>query len=313
MEIRIERYTADFKAEWDRFISFSRNGTFLLYRDFMEYHSDRFTDFSLLFFLKNKLIAALPGNIDGDTLYSHQGLTYGGLILSESATVTIVLDIFNELKKYLKSQNITNLIYKAVPHIYHKLSSEEDLYALFRNKARIIGRSVSTCIPKQNKIGYSTLRKRQIKKAQKESLKIKENVDFAKFWNVLENNLSSRFDVAPVHSLMEIEYLKSKFPDNIRLFEVSSNESVLGGCVVFETDRVAHVQYISASPQGKEVGALDCLFDYLIQYIYTTKPFVEFGISTENNGTVLNEGLIAQKEGFGGRAIVYDVYQLIIS
>ncbi|MDL2215277.1 GNAT family N-acetyltransferase [Dysgonomonas sp. OttesenSCG-928-M03] len=313
MEIRIEKYTPELKTEWDEFISSSRNGTFLFYRDFMEYHSDRFNDFSLLFFNENELLGVLPGNVDEDTLYSHQGLTYGGLILSGSVRQKTVLDIFDELRLYLKEWDITNLIYKAIPHIYHKMSCEEDLYALFRNDAKLIGRSVSSCIPVRSKIAYSELRNRGIRKANSHHLTVKRGFKFRQFWKILTQNLLHRFGVAPVHSLSEIEYLRALFPRNIHLFEVYNDDKCVGGCVVFETDKVAHIQYISASPEGRELGALDYLFDYLIQNMYSKKPFFEFGISTENSGKVLNEGLIAQKEGFGGRSIVYDVYQLIIS
>jgi len=312
MEIRVEKYNREMKAEWDAFVSSSRNGTFLFNRAFMEYHSDRFEDASLLFYLKNKLIALLPANRVGDVLYSHQGLTYGGLILSVPATAKIVLDIFDALKLHLGANGIKQLVYKAVPHIYHRQPSEEDLYALYRNDAVFIGRSVSSCIDQRAGIKYSELRRRGIKKALNKGLTIRESSDFSDFWKILETNLSERFDVQPVHTLPEIEYLKSKFPDHIHLYEVCDGSRVLGGCVIFETERVAHVQYISASKEGKEAGALDYLFDSLIQKIYINKPFFEFGISTEKNGSVLNEGLISQKEGFGGRGIVYDTYQLQI-
>lgn len=312
MEIRIEKYTSTDKNLWDTFVSSSKNGTFLFFRDFMEYHSDRFTDFSLLFYFKNKLVGLLPSNVVGSRMYSHQGLTYGGLILSESATTKLVIHIFESLKIYLKNKGISQIQYKSIPHIYHKLSSEEDLYVLFRQGAKLVGRSISSCVSDNYRIKYSELRKRGIRKAQYESLVIQENNDFTRFWKILEDNLSQKYNVSPVHSLDEIQYLKSKFPHNIRLFEIFKDEELFAGCVIFETDCVAHVQYISASEKGKKYGALDFLFDYLIQKIYLSKPFFEFGISTEENGRILNEGLISQKEGFGGRGIVYDIYELSI-
>ncbi|MDU1904405.1 MAG: GNAT family N-acetyltransferase [Dysgonomonas sp.] len=311
MEIEIKKYSPDRKKEWDDFVSSSKNGTFLFYRDFMEYHSNRFTDCSLLFYHKEKLLALLPANIADRILHSHQGLTYGGLIMGISATTKIVLDIFECLIKYLQENKIHRLIYKAVPHIYHKISAEEDLYALYQNKAILAGRSISSCIVQQNKLKYSELRKRGIKKAQANHLQVGKSSNFRKFWQILEENLSQRFSVSPVHTISEISYLKEMFPDNIRLFQVNdSNEEIVAGCVVFETDRVVHIQYISASAKGKETGALDFLFDHLITNIYQDKPYFEFGISTENNGAYLNEGLISQKEGFGGRGIVYDMYRL---
>ena len=45
---RVEKYTKENRLAWDTFISGAKNATFLFARDFMEYHSDRFTDYSLL-------------------------------------------------------------------------------------------------------------------------------------------------------------------------------------------------------------------------------------------------------------------------
>jgi hypothetical protein len=72
----IQRYTPALRDTWDAFISASRNGTFLLQRGFMDYHADRFTDHSLLFFRDEKLIALLPAEEREGTLTSHGGLTY---------------------------------------------------------------------------------------------------------------------------------------------------------------------------------------------------------------------------------------------
>ena len=38
----ITRYSAENKERWDRFVRLSKNGTFLLQRDYMDYHADRF-------------------------------------------------------------------------------------------------------------------------------------------------------------------------------------------------------------------------------------------------------------------------------
>jgi hypothetical protein len=34
--------------------------------------------------------------------------------------------------------------------------------------------------------------------------------------------------------------------------------------------------------------------------------FFSFGVSTESNGRILNEGLLWQKESFGARSVVHD-------
>lgn len=116
----------------------------------------------------------------------------------------------------------------------------------------------------------------------------------------------------PVHSLAEISLLKSRFPENIRLFLCLEGQMPLGGTVVFETGRVLHVQYISANEDGKAKGALDILFDFLINERYAEIPVFDFGQSTEKMGTILNEKLIFQKEGFGGRGVMYNTYEYLI-
>lgn len=311
MPIEIKKYSPEDKTNWNQFVGQSKNGTFLFHRDFMEYHSDRFTDNSLLFYQKSKLVALIPANKHGEILYSHQGLTYGGLILDSEISTQAVLLLFDTLKKHLIDQGFRKLIYKTVPHIYHKQPAEEDLYALFRNEARLTGRSISSCITNPASVNYSELRKRGIKKAIANNLSINETSDYSAFWQILDQNLLSKYNVKPVHSLEEISFLNQRFPDNIRLFEVlKKDKTVLGGCVIFEMPQIAHVQYISANEEGREIGALDYLFDQLLTKVFVNKLYFDFGISTEKNGTILNEGLISQKEGFGAKGIVYDMYEL---
>jgi len=82
----IKLYEKGDKDEWNRFVGTSKNGTFLLLRDYMDYHSDRFHDHSLMIFRNGKLYALLPANEAGDTFFSHQGLTYAGLLTTEHAS-----------------------------------------------------------------------------------------------------------------------------------------------------------------------------------------------------------------------------------
>ena len=53
----IRRYTADRADEWNQFVRASKNGTFLFDRRFMDYHSDRFRDHSLMVFRDHRLYA----------------------------------------------------------------------------------------------------------------------------------------------------------------------------------------------------------------------------------------------------------------
>ncbi len=308
--MEIKQYKDYYKSQWDTLVRESKNGTFLHCRDFIEYHGSRFTDHSLLFFEKGKLLSVIPGHIQENTFYTHAGLTYGGFVLPASIHSTQVLDMFSLLVRYLKEQNIKKVIYKAIPHIYHRQPAEEDLYALFRNGAKLETRNISSSILLSEKLPYSTLRKRMISKAIKNGLQVDESCNFDPFWEILQNNLRSKYNTDPVHTLHEISHLKQKFQDEIKLYIVKDpNCKIVAGSVIFLTPTVVHIQYIAAGDDGMETGAIDLLVDYIINK-YPDKKYFDYGISTEDGGTYLNENLISQKEGFGARATVYDIYSI---
>ena len=309
-DYRIEQYTEAQKGNWDAFIEKARNATFLFKRDYMDYHADRFCDHSLMVYRKGKLYALLPANRQGDVLHSHQGLTYGGLVMSEKATAAGVTDAFRAIHERLKAEGIRKVVYKPLPCIYHRMPSQEDLYALFRlTNARIIGRNLSSTLCQESKLRFTESRKSGIRKALAHRIDIRQSDDYAAFWGILESNLLHKYGVKPVHSLEEIRLLAGRFPENIRLYLASQEGKALGGTVLYLAGRVVHTQYISASPEGKAAGALDLLFDTLINREYAGVPVFDFGPSTEDMGRYLNESLIFQKESFGGRGMVYDVYE----
>lgn len=308
MEIR--RYRREDKELWNFFVSKARNATFLFDRNYMDYHADRFDDNSFMFYHKGKLKAVLPANVAGDTLYSHQGLTYGGLLLDKKATVEDVLECFDSLNSWLRENGISKVVYKALPWIYQQYPSEEDLYALtWKCKAQLISRDISSSIVIDNKLKFAESRKSGIRKALSLNIEVGESNDVDGFWHVLEDNLGNRYNAKPVHTANEMKLLMSRFPNNIKLYVAKMNGEIVGGTLIYVTPQVVHTQYISASVEGKKHGALDLLFDYIINKVYANCRYFDFGKSTEQGGAYLNEPLIFQKEGFGGRGVCYDWYQ----
>lgn len=308
MEIR--RYRREDKELWNSFVSKARNATFLFDRNYMDYHADRFDDNSFMFYHKGKLKAVLPANVAGDTLYSHQGLTYGGLLLDKKATVEDVLECFDSLNSWLCENGISKVVYKALPWIYQQYPSEEDLYALtWKCKAQLISRNIASTIVIDNKLKFAESRKSGIRKALSLNIEVGESNDVDGFWHVLEDNLGNRYNAKPVHTANEMKLLMSRFPNNIKLYVAKMNGEIVGGTLIYVTPQVVHTQYISASVEGKKHGALDLLFDYIINKVYANCRYFDFGKSTEQGGAYLNEPLIFQKEGFGGRGVCYDWYQ----
>ena len=311
--MKIIHYSKKYKNQWNDFVKKAKNSHFFFLRDYMEYHSDRFHDHSLLVLDdKKKIIALLPANRDENILYSHQGLTFGSFIVEDKMKTETMLEIFTILKIFLKEAGIEKLIHKCIPYIYHIKPSEEDRYALFRNDAKLIRRDVSSTIDLTAEIRYSKGRKWTINKAKKENIEVIYSEDYDVFWNLLSSVLKSNHEAKPVHSLEEIKLLVKKFPKNIKLYLAKKDKIVVSGALIYENVNIIHTQYLANSELGRETSALDLLIDHLIKDIYKDKKYFDFGISNENAGQYLNTGLIAQKEGFGARPVVQDFYELEI-
>lgn len=306
----VRRYTPEKADEWNQFVAQSKNGTFLFDRHFMDYHAHRFKDCSLMVYRKGALYALLPAETKGKVLRSHGGLTYGGLVMSRKCSAKGILESFVAINDFLRRASVQQVVYKAIPWIYHQQPSEEDLFALTSVcHARLAIRDISSAIISDSRIPFSESRLSGIRKACRRGLEVRESTDFATFWQILHDNLAAKYGVQPVHTHDELELLHSRFPDKIRLYMAFDGAEPLGGTVLFLTPQVLHTQYISATPHGKTCGAIDILFDQLLNHVYTNYRYIDFGKSTCNDSADLNERLIFQKEGFGARAVCYDTYE----
>lgn len=309
----IKRYTPEDKDSWNQYVAQARNATFLFDRNYMDYHADRFHDHSLLFYKKGHLHAILPAHEQNHIFCSHLGLTYGGLVMNKNVTATDVIEIFRELNPYLKSKGFTTVIYKPIPWVYQQMPSEEDLYAIYwQCHAQVIHRDLGTAIYLPEKIRWRRLRRRSLKKAQEAGVVVKRSNDFASFWKVLEHNLEERHHVRPVHTLEEIELLHHRFPDNIIQYNAYLGDELVAGFTFYVTPQTIHGQYCASNDKGKKIGAVDAIYDQALNHDFANYLYYDFGRSTEGNGDYLNEGLISQKEGFGGRGVIYDTYEWIL-
>ena len=284
----------------------------MLQRDYMEYHADRFEDHSLLFYSKGKLIALLPANVVGNEVQSHGGLSYGGVISGNSMKAQLMLNVFDAMILYFKEQGFKSINYKTIPHIYHQLPAEEDLYALFRHQAILYRRDLNTVIDLGNKLPYAALRKRKLKQAAIPALELSESRKFDAFLSISQQILEAKYKTTPVHTAAELKCLATHFPDAIKLYTATLNNKLLAGILTYDTPITAHCQYIAGTPEGQDLGALDLLTNSLITEVYAHKRYFSFGISTEQQGHYLNQSLIRNKEGYGGRAIAQDFYRITL-
>lgn len=307
----VKRYQENDYENWNAFIGQAKNATFLFHRDFMEYHSDRFQDFSLIVLDGEKWLGVLPANIVGNQVFSHQGLTYGGLVYNEKVKLASVIEIFRSILLFLNDNKMEKLQLKLIPSIYHIKPAEELNYALFLAEAQLIRRDSMAVLDLSKPYTISKTRKECIRRGIKNNLVIKEELDFKLFWEeVLEPNLDKKYKAKPVHSIAEIGMLQRKFPNNIRHFNVYQDDKIVAGTTIFVSENVAHPQYVSGMGNKNELGSLDFLYHHLITSVFMGKRFFDFGISNEDQGKKLNEGLVFWKESFGASIIVHDFYEV---
>lgn len=310
--IVVERYSAERKPAWNRFVAEAKNATFLFDRDYMEYHGDRFVDHSLVLSRGDKVVALLPANLANDgTVVSHQGLTYGGMVVCQDVTLVDVLQSFHALLSYLERHDVGTLVYKRIPRFYSSRPDDEIDQALFLVDARLCRRDCAMVVNQNDRLPFRKGRKSEISKARRHGVQLVEESDFRPFWNeVLTLRLASRYGVKPVHSVDEITLLASRFPACIRQFSAYCDGRIVAGATVYETPTVAHVQYSGVNEEGQSVGALDLLYGWLITERYRDRRYFDFGICNENNGRTLNLGLADWKEAFGGRSCAHDFYEV---
>ena len=307
----VKIYNDNLKEDWNNFIDNSKNSTFLFKREFMGYHSDRFKDFSLLVYKNSELVALFPLNINDGKVYSHEGLTYGGIIVKKDIKFVKFLELFIQILKHLNNLSIQKLFIKQIPIIYNSIFNGELDYLSYISGGVIYRRDIISVIDMQNDFKISKDRIQGYKRGLKNNLEVKETDDFDEFWNsILIPTLSKKHSAKPVHSLQEIKKLKSSFLENIKQFNVYHKNKIVAGTTIFQTKNVIHVQYIGSTSEKNSLGSLDFLFFKLIKKIYVNHRYFDFGNSHENEGMKINQGLNYWKEGFGARSLIQDYYEV---
>lgn len=315
--LTIKDYSEGDKERWNDFVGRSKNGTFLFLRDYMDYHAQRYQDASLLVLDGgDEVVALLPANRRSDELISHEGLTYGGFLTDERITAETMLGIFEAVIGHLGDAGLTSVIYKTVPHIYHRSPAEEDLYALFRIGAELYRRDLLSTIDYQADIDWDGRRRgraRKAAKATREGVEVRETDDYAGFWELLAENLDRRYGLEPVHTVDEITLLAELFPEQIRFFGAYRDNNLEAGAVIYLSAQVCHVQYSASSIEGRRLRALDLVIAHLIEAFHGHCRYFDFGSSTEQDGTYLNLGLAEYKHQFGARSVAHDFYRLSLA
>ncbi|WP_094606551.1 hypothetical protein SPSIL_056940 [Sporomusa silvacetica DSM 10669] len=323
--LKIEVYNQSHQKDWDNFIGTSRNGTFMQQRTFLNYHPPgRFIDCSLMVYnFHGNLIAVIPAaqKIEGQKkiFFSYPGASHGGIIVDQKFGTCEAMALVPLLTEYCKSNNFNAIQIKMVPRIYHFWPSDEIDFALRYYGFSISTTELATALPIKELANASDhlieSTQRNIRKSQRLGVTIEESNDLTTYWSILTDNLKQKHNAEPTHTLAEITDLTNRYPQSIKLFAAFLQEEMVSGVVVFLLNsRVINCFYIASNNKYQNLRSLELLFYKLISWgMEKGYDYLDWGISTENKGLVINQGLFEFKEKFGGRGILRESYYLDLS
>lgn len=323
--LKIEVYNQSHQKDWDNFIGSSRNGTFMQQRTFLNYHPPgRFVDCSLMVYNSHgNLIAVIPAaqKMEGlkKVFSSYPGASHGGIIVDRKFGTYEAMALVPLLTEYCKSNNFNAIQIKMVPRIYHFWPSDEIEFALRYYGFSISTTELATALPIKELANASDhlieSTQRNIRKSQRLGVTIEESNDLTTYWSILTDNLKQKHNAEPTHTLAEITDLTNRYPQSIKLFAAFLQGEMVSGVVVFLLNsRVINCFYIASNNKYQNLRSLELLFYKLISWgMEKGYDYLDWGISTENKGLVINQGLFEFKEKFGGRGILRESYYLDLS
>ncbi|SMD08743.1 GNAT family N-acetyltransferase [Sporomusa malonica] len=323
--LKIEIYNQSHQKDWDNFIGTSRNGTFMQQRTFLNYHPPgRFVDCSLMVYNSHgNLIAVIPAaqKMEGQkkVFSSYPGASHGGIIVDQKFGTYEAMALVPLLTEYCKSNDFNAIQIKMVPRIYHFWPSDEIDFALRYYGFSISTNELATALPIKELANASDhlieSTQRNIRKAQRLGVTIEESNDLATYWGILTDNLKQKHHAQPTHTLAEITDLTNRYPQSIKLSASFLQGEMVSGVVIFLLNsRVINCFYIASNNKYQTLRSLELLFYKLISWgMEKGYDYLDWGISTENKGLMINQGLFEFKEKFGGRGILRESYYLDLS
>jgi hypothetical protein len=315
-DLRARPYALGDTQSWDDLVAASWNGTFLHTRRYLTSVDNRVADASLVVEdAKGRLVGVLPAGVhatDRTMVESHPAVAYGGIVhRGELAGTRLVAALETVVDRYYHD-GWRALRYKAVPHVYHAVPADDDLYALFRLRATRSRCDVASVVDVSKRLPPSDRRARSLRKAQRAGIEVARGAEHLDaLCSVIATRLADKFDAEPLHDAKALARLQALFPDRVECVVGLLDQRVVAGAVLFRTGRVDHAQYIAADDRGYQTSALDAvLFACLADCERSGVRYFSFGNSTIYGGRVFNESLFSYKAGFGAGTVVHECYDL---
>ena len=311
-EVEVIRYNDNYREKWEKFVlNNSVNGSFLMSRNFLEYHKDRFVDHSLLFVRGGSTIVGVCPAVEkmenGEKQFiSHAGSTFGGIIVGkEYYNISNISGMVESLDEYLKANGFNYALIKNPNEIfasengnlvdymfYNRGYQNYDELSFAVDFSKVANGDVVMNFKSKTRNLYRTSLKGNL---ELKPLTTKEEI--ASFYEVLCKSLE-KYDTKPVHSLDELyELYFDRLPNIIRFYGVFHEGQIIAGSMVFIINDVFHTQYLCANPEFLYLKPMDFMDGNLIILAHDEGfKFFSFGISTEDHGHYLNENLAKFKE-----------------
>lgn len=302
-KIEFIQYQSEEIKKWDNIVKSSNSYSFLHERNYMEYHKTRFTDLSFFVKIQNEFVGVIPGTVSGTSFTSHSGLTHGGLIIKRTKS-SKNFEVMESFIRHLENFGVHNIRISRMPDMYKDSIDDGDLYALIKNGFKINKFSLIQVINLRSGYKLPPHKQRGAGKAKRDGLTISICNSSRDILTLAELNTRKKYGVSITHTYNEMDYLISKFPNNIKCFGVYDSTELLCGGILYKSKNVNHLQYLATSERGRKLRCQDFVLEHLLNITLEEKKYFSFGSSTESDGQKLNENLMKAKEEFGAYSLV---------
>ena len=320
MSLTLVPHTADKDAKWDAFVAASRNGTFFHTRRFLAYHPEgRFADASFWVMDGETPVAVLPAAIKDSKLIAHPGASYGGVVLAANVGVKESGEILAAITEHAKAKKLAGMSFvRLTPQSIRQGFSDDQEYWMFQQgwtctRFEMDGAIDASALTEELLMGSLTGKCRNmVRQAERAGISVKVTQDFAGFWKILEATLTGRHGTKPTHTVEEIIKLKTLCPNDVRLFGAYKADVLVGGIVVVTINNAALYTLYMAQDYAhqKEHPMHMILVEVLKAAIREKRRTLHLGVSTEDGGKVINEGLCFFKESFGCKPVRRESWEL---
>jgi len=305
MTLSIIKYNKEYIHIWDKFVEEELFGTIYHTRNFISYHPEnRFQDESIIIYLDDVIACVLPCCKKGDKYFSYTGATYGGPVISRNyAKVKYMKLIIDKIFDYYENK----IEFRLANDIYFNESCHS-LYFLLSQKTKIYP-ELSWYIKSSDDFIEKIVNKRNKKNLKKSLTDLEITCDYEKeeykeenyikFYDILKKNLNTNHQSDPTHSLEEFLKVKNLLKEKQRLYLVKNKENILGGVFVIKvTQQCWYTFYISRNIDLDKTNMSVMYLMYKISQDAKKEnvTYVDYGISTEDRGKLINEGLTDYKE-----------------